>query len=47
VLHTSIDWMGTSSAIAAGQSFAFQAWFRDAAANPTFNLSDGLEIAFQ
>jgi hypothetical protein len=47
VLNTSIDWTGTASAIAAGQSFAFQAWFRDAAANPTFNLSDGLEIAFQ
>jgi len=47
VLHTSIDWTGTSAAIAAGQSFAFQAWFRDAAAMPTFNLSDGLEIAFQ
>lgn len=47
VLNTTIDWTGTSSAIGAGESFAFQAWFRDAAANPTFNLSDGLEIAFQ
>lgn len=47
VLATTIDWTGTSSALAAGQSFSFQAWFRDAAANPTFNLSEGLEIAFQ
>lgn len=47
VLATTIDWTGTASVLAAGQSFAFQAWFRDAAATPNFNLSDGLEIAFQ
>jgi hypothetical protein len=47
VLATTIDWTGTASVLAAGQSVAFQAWFRDAAATPNFNLSDGLEIAFQ
>jgi hypothetical protein len=47
VLATTIDWTGASSVLAAGQSVAFQAWFRDAAATPNFNLSDGLEIAFQ
>jgi hypothetical protein len=46
-LHTSIDWTGTASVIAPGTSVSFQAWFRDAAATPTFNVSEGLEIAFQ
>lgn len=47
VLATTIDWSGTSSAISPGASYSFQAWFRDASASPNFNLSDGLEIAFQ
>ncbi len=35
------------SAFAPGVTWNFQFWYRDAAANPTFNTSNGLSIAFQ
>jgi hypothetical protein len=46
-LHTTIDWTGTSALIPAGESRSFQAWFRDPSANPTFDLSEGLQLDFQ
>lgn len=47
VLSTTVDWTGPAAALTAGESFSFQAWFRDPTANPDFDLSEGLEIAFQ
>jgi hypothetical protein len=47
VLATTVDWTGPASVIGAGQSHSFQAWFRDPFVTPDFDLSEGLEIAFQ
>lgn len=46
-LVTAINWSGASSAIAAGDTWAFQTWFRDAQPNsPGANLSEGLRLSF-
>ena len=37
---------GTTAAMA-GQTFNFQAWFRDVNPTPTSNFTDGLSILFQ
>ena len=47
VLHTQIDWSGTAAVIGAGQSWSFQAWFRDPSTPKAFNVSEGLELGFQ
>ena len=46
-LHTTVDWTGTASAIGPGESWSFQAWFRDPSASPAFDLSEGLQLDFQ
>jgi hypothetical protein len=47
-LVTTLDWTGPSGLIQQGQSWAFQAWFRDPAGGGAgFNLSEGLRIDFQ
>jgi hypothetical protein len=47
-LVTTLDWTGQSALIQAGQTWAFQAWFRDPdAGGAGFNLSEGLRLDFQ
>jgi hypothetical protein len=46
-LVTALNWSGASSAIAAGDTWVFQTWFRDAQPNsPGANLSEGLRLSF-
>lgn len=46
-LLTALNWSGASSAIAAGDTWSFQTWFRDAQPNsPGANLSEGLRLSF-
>lgn len=45
-LHTTVDWTGTAAVIGAGESWSFQAWFRDPTVVPAFDLSEGLELEF-
>ena len=46
-LHTPIDWTGTASVLSAGQTWSFQAWFRDPGTSKAFNLSEGLALSLQ
>jgi len=46
-LVTALNWTGASSVIAAGDTWSFQTWFRDAQPSaPGANLSEGLRLSF-
>jgi hypothetical protein len=47
-MNVALDWTGASAAIALGDTWSFQAWYRDPAAGGAgTNTSEGLRIEFQ